>query len=99
MRVRSFLGDGKKLNVDKTAHELFGLYIATNKNLTPYLAFIELRIALGMAGVMSAKIIKETFLLTTQLQVTPRARGALSARLRKSKLLYPAIRFVRQLFR
>ena len=86
-------------NEYKTAHELFGLYIATNKNLTPYLAFIELRIALGMAGVMSAKIIKETFLLTKQLQVTPRARGALSARLRKSKLLYPAIRFVRQLFR
>jgi glycosyltransferase involved in cell wall biosynthesis len=86
-------------NEYETAHKLFGLYIATNKNLTPYLAFIELRIALGMAGIAPAKIIKETFLLISQLQVTPRAHGATSARLRKSKLLYPTIRFVRQLFR
>jgi hypothetical protein len=86
-------------NEYKTAHELFGLYIAANKNLTPYLAFIELRIALGLSGTAPANVVKETFLLTAQLQVTPRAHGRVGTRLRKSKFLYPAIRFVRQLFR
>lgn len=76
-------------------------YLRFQKNVTPYIAFLSLRITHGLTGMPHRLIIKQSIAAAQQLQLKPHLSrgGFIGDYLRRNKYTYPIIRCIHQLVR